>query len=48
MHEAFLIVAIIFFVLSGIGGFWEQGRAFAPNLIPLGLAFFAASFYVAR
>jgi hypothetical protein len=48
MHEAFLIVAIIFFVLSGFGGFWDQSRPWAPNLVPLGLAFFAASFYVAR
>ena len=50
MHDAFLIVAVIFFVLSGLGGYYEQSRPWAPSIISLGLAFFAANFlpYFAR
>jgi len=43
MHEAFLIVAVILFVLDALL-FWFPNAPWTGRLTPLGLAFFAASF----
>lgn len=45
MHFAFLIVAIILFVLDALF-FWVSNPPWGGRLTPLGLAFFAASFAV--
>lgn len=46
MHEAFLLVAVILFVLSGIVPIaYREGPGWgAPSLVAIGLAFFAAAF----
>ena len=43
MAEAFLIVAIILFVIDAIL-WWAPSAPWTGRLTPLGLAFFAASF----
>jgi hypothetical protein len=43
MREAFLIVAIILFIIDGVVP-WMSAQPWAGRLTPLGLAFFAASF----
>lgn len=43
MKSAFLIVAIILFVLDALI-WWVPNPPFTGRLTPLGLAFFAASF----
>jgi hypothetical protein len=43
MHEAFIIVAVILFVLDAVL-FWVPTAPWTGRLTPLGLAFFAASF----
>ena len=43
MHEAFIIVAVILFVIEAIL-WWTPNSSYGGRLTPLGLAFFAASF----
>jgi hypothetical protein len=43
MHEAFIIVAVILFVIEAIL-WWTPNASYGGRLTPLGLAFFAASF----
>jgi hypothetical protein len=43
MHEAFIIVAVILFVLDAVL-YWLPNAPYGGRLLPLGLAFFAASF----
>ncbi len=43
MHEAFIIVAVILFVLDAIL-YWTPNAPWGGRLLPLGLAFFAGSF----
>ncbi len=43
MHEAFIIVAVILFVLDAIL-YWVPNAPWGGRLTALGLAFFAASF----
>jgi hypothetical protein len=43
MHEAFIIVAVILFILDALL-FWLPNAPWTGRLIPIGLAFFAASF----
>jgi hypothetical protein len=45
MHLAFLIVAIVLFVLDAVL-YWAPSPPWSGRLTPLGLAFFAASFVV--
>lgn len=45
MKFAFLIVAIILFILDGLV-YWLPNTPWGGRLTPLGLAFFAASFAV--
>jgi hypothetical protein len=45
MHQAFLIVAVILFILDGLL-WWVPNPPWTGRLTPLGLAFFAASFLV--
>jgi hypothetical protein len=44
MREAFLIVAIILFVIDGVVPWMAAPQPWAGRLTPLGLAFFAAAF----
>ena len=44
MREAFLIVAIILFLIDGVVPWLGQPQPWAGRLTPIGLAFFAASF----
>jgi hypothetical protein len=43
MHEAFIIVALILFLLDAVL-WWVPTAPWGGRLIPLGLAFFTASF----
>jgi hypothetical protein len=43
MHEAFIIVAVILFVIEAVI-WWVPNATYGGRLTPLGLAFFAASF----
>jgi len=43
MHEAFIIVAVVLFVLDAVL-WWVPSPSYGGRLIPIGLAFFAASF----
>lgn len=43
MHEAFIIVSVILFVIDAIL-WWSPSTPWGGRLIPIGLAFFAASF----
>jgi hypothetical protein len=45
MRQAFLIVAVILFILDALI-YWIPGTPWSGRLLPLGLAFFAASFAV--
>ena len=44
MKEAFLIVSIILFVIEAVVWWTPNREAYGGRLLPLGLAFFAASF----
>ena len=44
MREAFVIVALILFVIDAFVYWTPTGEAYRGRLLPLGLAFFAASF----
>jgi hypothetical protein len=44
MREAFLIVAVILFVIDGVMWWTAQGATYGGRLQSIGLAFFAASF----
>jgi hypothetical protein len=46
MHEAFIIVAVILFLLDAVL-WWTPNAPWGGRLIPVGLAFFAASFLAA-
>jgi hypothetical protein len=43
MHEAFIIVAVILFVLDAVL-YWVPSAPYGGRLQSIGLAFFAASF----
>ena len=45
MHQAFLIVAVILFVLDALL-WWVPNPPWTGRMTPLGLGFFAASFLV--
>lgn len=45
LHTAFLIVAVVLFVLDAFL-YWAPNPPWSGRLTPLGLAFFAASFLV--
>lgn len=45
MHQAFLIVAVVLFVLDFLLGAWPN-PPWSGRLSPLGLAFFAGAFLV--
>jgi hypothetical protein len=44
MREAFLIVAVILFVIDAVVWWTPNAASYGGRLLPLGLAFFAASF----
>lgn len=44
MHQAFLIVAIVLFLIDGVIWWTPNSPNWGSRLTPLGLAFFAASF----
>ena len=48
MHVAFIIVAIIMFVIASLMSFFETSRPWHPSFLCIGMVFFAAAFYVSH
>ena len=50
MREAFVIVSVILFIIEAIIWWTPNREGYGGRLVPLGLAFFAASFlsFIAR